>query len=166
MVGATLSSVLDALRQEGQPEEAGWPYLPKSLAEPESWRPPDDVGPVFRRTGKVRRDTVDEIISELRYGRPVLVLMTLSPSFFMVGSDGVVNPAPGEMPEQSQRHAVVAVGHGEALGQRAILVRNSWGEAWGETGHAWLTENFLLPRLFRLAILTEDPDVSPCTAAG
>lgn len=55
----------------------------------------------------------------------------------------------------SIRHAVVAIGHGIA-GDRAILIRNSWGVDWGVGGCAWLTESFLTPRLMRLAALTEE----------
>jgi Papain family cysteine protease len=112
------------------------------------------------------RDTVDEIIGELEQGRPVLVLMTLSASFDWAGSAGVVDPSAGEQPDPSRRHAVIAVGHGEVNGQRAVHIRNSWGDGWGSAGYAWLTEKFLLPRVFRLAILTEDLNVSPHSAAA
>ena len=68
--------------------------------------------------------------------------------------------------EPLQELAVVAVGHGTVSGQKAFLIRNSWGADWGENGHAWLTEKFLTPRLFATAILTEDIDVSSCAAAA
>ena len=50
--------------------------------------------------------------------------------------------------------------------RRVVLVRNSWGEAWGQSGQAWLSEMFLKPRVFRLAILTENVDVSAPVAAA
>ena len=61
---------------------------------------------------------------------------------------------------------LVSVGYGTHNGRRVILVRNSWGEGWGQGGYAWLTEEFLGPRVFRLAILTEDIDVAPPAAAA
>lgn len=165
-VGATLPKVLETLRHEGQPEEKGWPYLSQTPVELEQWRPPQDVGRLFRRAGEIRGNVVDEVVSELNNGRPVLVLMTLSMSFFMAGSDGLVNSPSDEQPNLSQRHAVIAVGHGEALGQRAILVRNSWGAGWGDGGYALITEPFLVPRIFRLAVLMENLDVSARSAAA
>ena len=35
--GALLSSMLDAVREDGQPEESGWPYLPTTPADVDSW---------------------------------------------------------------------------------------------------------------------------------
>lgn len=95
----------------------------------------------------------------LDLAHPVILLTELSYSFFLPVS-GVVDPPQGEAPEPSQRHAVVAVGHGTVDGTPAILVRNSWGPTWGTEGHAWLTEAFLGPRLFATATLLEEVDVS------
>jgi hypothetical protein len=69
---------------------------------------------------------------------------------------GVVRAAAGEGPDPMRRHAVIAVGHGMVDGARAVLIRNSWGAAWGVEGHAWLPELFIEPRLTRLALLTEE----------
>ncbi len=155
-VGARLPDMLDALRDDGQPREESWPYLDALPADPRDWKPPDDVGDVYRRLGVARPHSVDEIISSLNSGVPILVLMYLSMSFYIGGVDGIIMPAAGEDPDYSLRHAVAAVGHGEVGGQRAILVRNSWGTAWGDEGYAWLIETYLAPRLIRLAALTEE----------
>ena len=64
------------------------------------------------------------------------------------------------MPDFHCRHAVIAVGFGEVGMQRAILIRNSWGPGWGLGGYAWLTENYVQPRVFGLAFLKEDLSVS------
>src|SRR5438105_15222161 len=47
--GATLSAMLATLRHDGQPEEAGWPYLAATPADAASWAPPAEVGPRFGR---------------------------------------------------------------------------------------------------------------------
>lgn len=165
-VGATLPAVLEALRYDGQPREKGWPYLTALPADITSWQPPQDVGELYRRDSKKGRIAVEEIIAELDRSRPVLVLVYLSMSFFLAGPDGLVDPPADEQPEFTQRHAVAAIGHGTHKGGRVILIRNSWGEAWGHEGHAWLTEAFLRPRVFQLAILTENIDVTPRVAAA
>jgi hypothetical protein len=38
--GALLSAMLDALREDGQPAEMGWPYLPATPNDAASWAPP------------------------------------------------------------------------------------------------------------------------------
>ena len=164
--GALLSTMLDALRLDGQPDEKGWPYLAAVPADHRLWTPPATVGPLYGRNGQRDGTDLSSILAALDRDTPVLTLTMLSRSFFQPRGDGVVDPANDELPEPAQRHAVVAVGHGTVDGTPAILIRNSWGPGWGLEGHAWLTERFLAPRLFATANLTEEVDVSSHTAAA
>jgi hypothetical protein len=109
---------------------------------------------------------LDQLVRHLDQRRPVIVLLTLSRSFYRPAAQAVIDPGNGEAPEPERRHAVVAVGHGTVEMQRAILVRNSWGPRWGEAGHAWLTERFLAPRIFATATLMEEFNVSPRSVAA
>lgn len=154
--GALLSATLETLREDGQPDETGWPYLAKVPADLTAWAPPVNVGEVFARDGLTTSVSVDAIVQELDAGRPVILLLQLSAAFFGPGPGGVVDPAPGEPPERDRRHAVIAVGHGDGDGQIAILIRNRWGDRWAANGYAWLTQGFLGPRLFAAAKLTEE----------
>lgn len=163
--GAVLGAMLDALRIDGQPVEAHWPYLDAAPTDPSAWMPPTEVGERFARFGVAGGGDLANVRSNLATGRPMVVLTMLSRSFFMP-VEGVVDATPGEPPEPSQRHALVAVGAGRLLGMPAVLVRNSWGPAWGVDGHAWLTDRFLEPRLFATAALLEEVDVSSCQAAA
>lgn len=155
-VGATLNNMLEALRLDGQPHEAGWPYLPATPADPDDWVPPTSLGPIYGREGNQDIASFSKAQAHLAEGTPVMLLMMLSPSFFTPAAQGVVVAAPGEIPQPAVRHAVIAVASGHVSGEPAILVRNSWGPGWGIDGHAWLTEAFISPRLFALAILGGD----------
>jgi hypothetical protein len=155
--------MLDAVRESGQPVEAGWPYL---VTVPKDWKPATNVGPIYRRHGNDAVGSVAEITRQLDDGRPVLVLMTLSGAFDIVDPSGVIDQRPGDQLNPHRRHAVVAVGHGLFASQKVVLIRNSWAEMWGERGYACLTEAYLEPRVFKIVVLTEDIDVSPCAVAA
>lgn len=153
--GSRLSAMLEALHEEGQPKEEGWPYLEAVPTHELDWQPPADVGSVYRRDSIQVPVNINAIIDTLNQEVPVIVLMYLSPSFFVPGEYALIDARPDESPEWSQRHAVIAVGHGTLGSQRVVLVRNSWSLEWGNQGYSWLTENYLAPRLFALATLTE-----------
>jgi len=157
-VGATLPSMIDALREDGQPVEAAWPYLAQTPQTIAAWQSPATESEVFRRCGSPVISDSSCLIGLLNEGRPVVLLLTLSQSFFGPIA-GVVRVANDEQPDPSLRHAVVAVGHGSVDGVPAVLVRNSWGESWGHAGHAWLSMDFIDARLFGMAVLEEDEDV-------
>ena len=163
--GASLGYMLTALKEDGQPIESDWPYLDILPAELDDYSPPTGVT-VYRRSGEPRGGGVDEIVRMLDCGQPALILMMLSDAFYMPNSEGMVAAPPGEGPDPLRRHAIVGVGHGSVEAERAILVRNSWGADWGQTGHAWLPESYLAPRLTRVALLKEEIHVPAQTLAA
>ncbi len=158
--GATLAAMLDAMGLDGQPVESDWPYMNTCPSNRNSWSPPSTVKELFARTSSAQDEKLTFIITALDRGNPVILLSLLSTSFFNPTTDGVVDAATTEKLNFGLRHAMVAVAHGKINGSVSILVRNSWGPNWGLDGHAWLTQNFIEPRIFHTAVLMENVDVS------
>ncbi len=65
-------------------------------------------------------------------------------------NDGKI-PYPERGEKQIGGHAVLCVGYDDALSigasTGAFLIRNSWGEEWGEKGYGWLPYDYLLAGL-------------------
>ncbi|MDR3636409.1 MAG: C1 family peptidase [Isosphaeraceae bacterium] len=142
--GTNIPSIRDALDQDGQPLEAGWPYL---QAVPKSWKPPAKVGAVFRRASKTLAGKFGRAWQKVTAGAPVLVGMSISNSFYAPKA-GVVDST--EAVDITRRHAVIAVAAGDQAGARFLMVRNSWGAGWGLAGYAWIAERYMNPRIMEM----------------
>jgi len=152
--GISLQGMLSAIREDGQPPESECPYLLHEPMNDAQWRPPPDASPIYRRASEYRGASVGAIRRRLGNGVPIIAIICLSAAFFAPDSDGII--AANEPPDPQIRHAVIAVGYGTWNGHRFILVRNSWGQGWGLSGHAWVKETYLVPRLYFIAEMTED----------
>lgn len=152
--GATFGGMLTTIKWDGQPVEAEWPYNKALITDINSWKPPGPASELFYRDHDTCVATIQEVIGQLDAGCPVLITMTLSNAFYRPTPEGIVDVA--EPIDSKRRHAVVAVGHGECGSTRLVLIRNSWGEAWGLQGYAWVSVDYLSPRLTGAAIMTTE----------
>ncbi len=152
--GATIGGMLTAIKEDGQPPDQVWPYLATVPTDIASWKPPSKAEPRYRRASARGRTSVVEVLQLLDKGVPVILTMNLSDAFYRPNADGLITST--EPPDPKRRHAVVAVGHGKNGIRRLVLIRNSWGPLWGIDGHAWLSEDYLTPRLYGFAEMRED----------
>ncbi len=97
---------------------------------------------------------LDDIRKVLTAGCPVHVAMNTGTSFCQVGRDGLFSAA--ESPSgRHGRHAMLIVGY---VGNYYI-VKNSWGEDWGDKGYCYIPKNVLAesdPDLIAVLVKKED----------
>jgi hypothetical protein len=149
--GASMPAMSDALRDQGQPTETAWPYL-AAQPTPGAWTVPTLTSPVYKATTDLSPRDFDAIVATLDGDRPVVLGLVITASFLRCTPDGrlpPLNPDPAR-----SGHAVLAVGHGrDPSGNRHILIRNSWGAAWGAGGHAWLSRPYVVRQLRDTAVI-------------
>jgi hypothetical protein len=140
--GVTLQAALDALRTEGQPDEAQWPYLAKLPSNLASYQPPTITGPIYRKAGQSMPGRVlDKIAEELDANRPSTLVFRSSLRFVTASVTQPITWSTSDtllMP-----HAVVAVAIGQANSERFVRIKNSWGVRWADSGYAWLSEEYV-----------------------
>jgi C1A family cysteine protease len=144
--GAELRTTMQALVMIGAPPEEYYPYdVAKFDAEPTAflYALADD----YRATAYYRHDvagvTPQQVIESLQQslakGLPSMFGTTVYKSFPGLGAkddhSGQI-PFPGAKDRVDGGHAMVIVGYDNP--RKEFLVRNSWGDSWGNKGYGWL----------------------------
>ncbi|MGY3170770.1 hypothetical protein ACVWYU_000143 [Pseudomonas sp. TE12234] len=124
----------------GHAREADFPYRADEPAVPLEALP--DALELFGHPIRFFNAAVDELIDSIRMGVPVGLALRLTYEFY-APVDGIIPFSHSVVPGAMQ-HAVVTVGLGvDALGEAWFLIRNSWGEEWGQQGHAWIPAEYI-----------------------
>lgn len=153
--GVSLTIATTTLKAEGQPLESVWPYVAALPVKRTSWRPPAGVK-TFTADPTSHTGGVYDACSLLDNGTPAVLVFHPTEAFYYVGKSGLL-PVRTLDQDIPSLHAVLAIGYGYSSGQTHLLLRNSWGPAWGDGGHAWLSEDYLAPRLHSVTSLRAKP---------
>jgi hypothetical protein len=124
--GTTLDVALRVLETVGQCYESEWPYHGMEPAVPTTLF----VCGTGERATKLLVDFARESVAA---GRPVVAGLELTLPWF---DGGTRVPDPPEHGQGLGGHAVLIVGYDDDEGY--VIIRNSWGPAWGQLGYAEL----------------------------
>lgn len=156
--GAYLRDTMKAMVMCGVPPEQYWPYdIAKYDEEPSAflYALGDNYEAVkyyrFDPAGTMPEELLEAVKTKLAAGLPSMFGFTVYSSM-PAASDGKGEiPFPTEGDTVQGGHAVLAVGYDDAkkigAAQGALLIRNSWGTAWGAAGYGWLPYAYVLKGL-------------------
>jgi C1A family cysteine protease len=171
--GAWLRDTMGALVLCGVPAEKYWPYnVTDHDKEPGSFvysladnyqsvkyfchDPLSSATAAESKTGSGGQDVLDSVKKYLEAGIPSMFGFWGFQSFEDSDKPGDI-PYPCKDESAQWGHAVVTVGYDDNRKiintkcnketKGALLIRNSWGEAWGEKGYGWLPYEYVLKRL-------------------
>jgi len=158
--GAYLRTTMGALVLFGVPPEKFWPYEEKDVE-----KEPPAFCYAFAANyhtmsyfsldppGTKPAELIERIKTYLASGVPSMFGFTVYTSIDQAGPGGEI-PFPGAKEKVAGGHAIVAVGYDDAKKIRnkekgaketvgAFLIRNSWGEGWGDKGYGWLPYDYV-----------------------
>ncbi len=73
---------------------------------------------------------------------PLSICIDVADFEFALYSDGIYSPGPNWKPKPGCNHAVGLVGYGSLGPDKDYwIIKNSWGESWGEMGFAKIARN-------------------------
>jgi len=139
--GATLPQIRESVALDGQPLEHAWPYLSQLPADLTQYVAPSGISPIFKRTSELLSTSYDALDTELRGGRPVMIVFEATENFMFAQRDVPIAVRAGDKP--TALHAVVAVALGNDGTGRCVKVKNSWGSGWADGGYAWVREDYI-----------------------
>ena len=148
--GMSVSAAITAVQTAGSCLEPTWPYDLANVNE----KPTDECFKEAKkfRVAEARRLYVDlDMMREcLAEGNPIVFGLMLTDRFFCPGPSGYI-PTPGKTDQRAANHglhAMLLVGYNDR--QSVFIVRNSWGENWGQGGYCYLGYDYVASRDFNL----------------
>jgi len=159
--GAYLRSTIGAMVLFGVPPEEYWPYSdgPDDFDN----EPPAfcySFAQNFKTLRYYRHDppsaspgsVLSRVKTYLSAGHPAMFGFTVYSSIEQASGTGRI-PFPSSLDKIEGGHAVVAAGYDDRMKVKnkyggeetsgAFLIRNSWGQGWGEAGYGWLPYDYL-----------------------
>ena len=140
--GAQIRDGIKSINRIGVVSEEAWPYDEEKFTN----QPPEELYILAKKHQSVQYQRVKQDITHIKQvlqeGYPIVFGFVVYKSFETpeVAKTGMM-VMPKDNDEQMGGHAVMAVGYDDK--QEVVIVRNSWGEEWGDKGYFYMPYEFI-----------------------
>ncbi|WP_028551767.1 C1 family peptidase [Paenibacillus sp. UNC451MF] len=140
--GAFIRDMMKVLADIGTCTESRFPYIQNTFRDKPTAEAEANAGE-HRIKEYHRVFDLNGFKSALAEGFPVVFGFDVFPDFesWEVARTGIMQDYP-ENAVSHGGHAVLAVGYKKINGKDYFIVRNSWGEAWGDKGYFYMPESY------------------------
>jgi len=145
----TPAAMLEAIRRDGQPPEAAWPYLNTLPVDLSAYKPQASIAGIMSHAGE-ELSSLDLAEDALLAGWPVIMGVALSEAFYRLLDSSVLSADPDS--RIRGYHAILGIGLFSSPIGDGYLIRNSWGRHWGDGGYGLITRMYLEPRMLFLGV--------------
>ncbi len=141
--GSVIGSLIESLKEHGACSEETWPFESESVNEAPSEDAYEEAKKFLIEDCAVVPTTLQAWKAALADGYPIIFGISLFNSFDRQRQPGLVPmPSSKESSRESHSgHAMLAVGYSDA--DRVFVVRNSWGDEWGDAGYCYIPYDYL-----------------------
>lgn len=142
--GSVIADAIQGLREDGACSEATWPYEEDQVNEEPSQEAYDEASSFLVEDMQLVPCNLDAWRGALAEGYPIIFGIGLYDSFDKQRKKGLVPmPSSKEASRASHAgHAMLCVGYSDP--DRVFIVRNSWGEDWGDDGYCYIPYDYLV----------------------
>lgn len=142
--GTYIRLAMGTLSSLGVCTEKKWPYDTSKVFVRPSWGAYREAYAhkidAYYRIDGTGQDRIESIKRALEAHHPVVFGCLVDAAFQAIGSDGIVK-MPGSTRTNVGGHAMLIVGYRDD--GKTLIVRNSWGVAWGDRGYCYMPADYL-----------------------
>jgi C1A family cysteine protease/uncharacterized tellurite resistance protein B-like protein len=142
--GSYVADAIESLRQYGACSEQTWPFDEEMVNEEPSEDAYAEGEQFLVEDVKLVPLKLEAWKSCLAEGYPIIFGISLYNSFDRQKQKGVIPmPTPNEASREAHGgHSMLCVGYSDK--DRVFIVRNSWGEDWGDEGYCYISYDYLM----------------------
>ncbi|CAF1226868.1 unnamed protein product [Adineta steineri] len=145
--GCQLVSVITALTEDGTCLESFWPYVTERHNDKPTEEAYEQASHHKIADALQVNINLTEMKTCLAQGLPFVIGLYIYDSFGSAGASGVVPmPSQTDLAGEPHGHALLVCGYSEE--SQAFIVRNSWGQEWGEKGYCYIPYDYVTSRTY------------------
>ncbi len=165
--GAMISDVIEGLKEYGACTEPTWEFDEDNVNEEPDEDSYNEGARFLVESAKLVPVVLDAWKTALAEGQPIIFGISLYSSFDKQRKPGLI-PAPTKSEssrESHSGHAMLCVGYSDP--DEVFIVRNSWGEEWGDKGYCYIPYRYMMDEAYndgdcwiieRLEVVPPDED--------